>query len=47
MMEIAEEQPKDEVWIEVIIWVEKEQLPENAETRSCCVQDERWSVNVH
>ena len=33
MMEIAEEQTKDEVWSEVIKWVEKRQLPEKAETR--------------
>ena len=33
MMEIAEEQTKDEVWSEVISCVEKGQLPEKAETR--------------
>ena len=30
MMEIAEEQTKDEVWSEVISWVEKGQLLEKA-----------------
>ena len=33
MMEVAEEQAKDEVWSEVISWVEKGQLPEKAETQ--------------
>ena len=33
MMEIAEEQTKDEVWSEVISWVEKGQLTEKAKTR--------------
>ena len=32
MMEVAEEQAKDEVWSEVISWIEKGQLPEKAET---------------
>ena len=30
--EIAEEQAKDEVWSEVISWVEKGQLPNKAKT---------------
>ena len=33
MIEVAEEQAKDEVWSEVISWIEKGQLPEKAETR--------------
>ena len=33
LIEIAEKQSKDEVWSEVISWVEKGQLPEKAETR--------------
>ena len=33
MIEIAEEQTKDEVWSEVISWVEKGQLLEKAETQ--------------
>ena len=33
MMEVAEEQAKDEVWSEVISWIEKGQLPEKEETR--------------
>ena len=33
MIEVAEEQTKDEVWSEVISWVEKGQLPEKAETQ--------------
>ena len=33
LIEIAEEQSKDEVWSKVISWVEKGQLPEKAETR--------------
>ena len=33
MVEVEEEQAKDEVWREVISWVEKGQLPEKAETR--------------
>ena len=33
MMEVAEEQTKEEVWSEVISWVEKVQLPEKAGTR--------------
>ena len=32
LIEIAEEQSKDEVWSEVISWVEKGQLPEKGET---------------
>ena len=32
-MEIAEEQAKDEVWSEVISWVEQVRVPEKAETR--------------
>ena len=32
LIEIAEEQSKDEVWSKVISWVEKGQLPEKAET---------------
>ena len=31
--EIVEEQAKDEVWSEVISWVEQAQVPEKAETR--------------
>ena len=31
--EIAEEQAKDEVWSEVISWVEQGQVPKKAETR--------------
>ena len=33
LIEIAKKQSKDEVWSEVISWVEKRQLPEKAETR--------------
>ena len=33
-VEIAEEQAKDEVWREVISWVEQGWMPEKAETRS-------------
>ena len=33
LIEIAKEQSKDEVWSQVISWVEKGQLPEKAETR--------------
>ena len=33
LIEIAEEQAKDEVWSKVISWVEKGQLPEKAETQ--------------
>ena len=33
LIEIAEEQSKDEVWSKVISWVEKGQLPEKGETR--------------
>ena len=33
MAEIAEELAKDEVWSEVISWVEQGRLPEKAETR--------------
>ena len=33
LVEIAEEQSKDEVWCKVISWVEKGQLPEKVETR--------------
>ena len=32
-IEIAEEKSRDEVWSEVISWVEKGQLPEKSETR--------------
>ena len=32
LIDVAEEQSKDEVWSEVISWVEKGQLPEKAET---------------
>ena len=32
-MEIAEEQTKDEVWSEVISWVEKGRVQEKTETR--------------
>ena len=32
MIEVAEEQAKDEVWSEVISWIEKGQLTEKAET---------------
>ena len=31
--EIAKEQAKNEVWSEVISWVEQRQVPEKAETR--------------
>ena len=31
--EIAEEQSKDEVWSEVISWIEQGRLPEKTETR--------------
>ena len=33
MIEVAEEHAKDEVWSEVISWIEKGQLPEKVETR--------------
>ena len=33
LIEIAEEQTKDEVWSEVISWIEQGQLPEKTETR--------------
>ena len=33
LIEIAEEQSKDEVWSKVISWVERGQLPEKLETR--------------
>ena len=33
MLEVAEEQAKNEVWSVVISWIEKGQLPEKAETR--------------
>ena len=33
LVEIAEEQSKDEVWSKVISWIEKGQLPEKVETR--------------
>ena len=33
LVEIPEEQSKDEVWSKVISWVEKGQLPEKVETR--------------
>ena len=33
MRKVVEEQAKDEVWSEVISWVEKGQLPKKAENR--------------
>ena len=33
LSEVAEEQAKDEVWSEVISWVEKGQLPDKLDTR--------------
>ena len=43
LIEITEEQSKDEVWSKVISWVEKGQILEKAEIRGKA----RWSVKVH